>query len=206
MGAALKSLIRQKTQEFELIPDLRKKTLKAAAAAVSDGLASQDHAKIMAICTHNSRRSQLMEGWMIAAAVHYGVEGLSAYSGGTEATAFNIRMVVAMRQAGFQLIEDESGKNPRYLLSPQEETVLPHTMFSKVYDDEFNPNTGFIALMVCDSADANCPYVPGAEHRFSIPYEDPKHMDDTPMEGQAYDDTINEIGREALYLMSLVQK
>ncbi len=200
----LQSKIHRLTLEHHFIPERRKKKLKSVAQAISQELESQDLCRVMAICTHNSRRSQLMEAWIVAAAQYYNVEGISASSGGTEATEFNIRMVVAMRTTGFHLTERSSGHNPSYELTPLTPTLLGHRMFSKRYDDSYNPQHGFIAIMVCDHADQNCPVVLGAKQRFSIPYDDPKIDDDTPMEHDAYMQTIDKIGREVIYIFGQI--
>jgi len=142
-----------------------------------------------------------MEGWIVAASQYYNIDGISSSSGGTEATAFNIRMVLAMRHAGFHLLEEEPGQNPHYNLIPLHATALGHRMFSKKYDDPFNPQENFIAVMVCDHADENCPLILGATNRISLPYIDPKIDDDTPMEHETYMGKIEEIGREIIFVM-----
>jgi hypothetical protein len=50
--------------------------------------------------------------------------------------------------------------------------------------------------MVCSDADEACPFVPGAEKRISLPFEDPKNSDGSGKEKEAYDQTAEEIGRE----------
>ncbi|MFT4566254.1 MAG: arsenate reductase [Saprospiraceae bacterium] len=201
---SLSSYIELLKNQFHLISEERLETLDRLANIILSTLKSNDVCRIMSICTHNSRRSQLMEAWLVAASQYYNIEGVSASSGGTEATGFNIRMVLAMRQAGFHLIEEESGQNPRYNLIPLHETALGHQMFSKKYDESFNPQNDFIAIMVCDHADQNCPVVLGANHRISLPFLDPKVDDNTPMEHETYMGKIEEIGREIIYIMSKV--
>ncbi|MEL6276628.1 MAG: protein-tyrosine-phosphatase, partial [Bacteroidota bacterium] len=67
-----------------------------------------------------------------------------------------------------------------------------------------NPQEQFAAVMTCDHADQNCPFVPGAERRFSLTYEDPKVADNTPSEKATYDERLRQIGRELLLAFSLV--
>jgi len=83
---------------------------------------------------------------------------------------------------------------------------MQHVMFSKKYDDDYNPHSGFIAVMVCDHADEGCPVVQGAAHRISLHYVDPKRDDDTPMESDTYRETVELIGKETLYIMSKVKE
>ena len=125
--------------QFHFISEDRLESLDRLASIISETLESKDICRIMAICTHNSRRSQLMEAWFVAASQYFNIDGISSSSGGTEATAFNIRMVLAMRHTGFHLIEEKPGQNPLYDLIPIRETALGHRMFSKKYDDPFNP-------------------------------------------------------------------
>ena len=53
--------------------------------------------------------------------------------------------------------------------------------------------------MVCSDADEACPFVPGAELRLSMPYDDPKAFDGTPMEEAKYDERSRQIAREMFF-------
>ena len=202
----LERLIGRLLQEEHLISEKRKSLLRLTADLIDQGREKYGKAKVIFICTHNSRRSQLAEAWLVAAKQYFKEKNIRSYSGGTEATSFNIRMVVALREAYFHLHSEGSAVNPKYKLLALKEPRLPHFMFSKVYDDEFNPQKDFIALMVCSDADENCPLVRGSDHRISLPYDDPKEFDDTPMEAGAYSDKVREIGREMVYLISQISK
>jgi len=192
--------------EHEKIEEGRAKLLRLLSDLVVETIQTDGSCDIITICTHNSRRSQLSEAWIKAGAQYYNLEKIEAYSGGTEATAFNMRMVIALRQSSFHLHTDGPRNNPFYTLQALEKQESPHIMFSKVYDHPRNPREGFIALMVCNHADEACPVVSGARHRISLPYLDPKEYDDTPMEDQMYSEKVDEIGREILYLLHQVSK
>jgi arsenate reductase (thioredoxin) len=153
------------------------------------------------ICTHNSRRSHIAQLWSQAAALYFGVQDIICLSGGTEATAFNPRAVKAMQDAGFQITTEKPGENPMYKVSysPNASSV---TVFSKKYDDPFNNNLGFAAIMTCSHADENCPLVLGAKTRIAITYDDPKEFDGTPLESAKYAERVQQIGREVLYAFS----
>ncbi len=69
-----------------------------------------------------------------------------------------------------------------------------------------NPTEGFAAVMVCSDADKSCPVVPGAEARFAIPFDDPRHFDNTPSEEMAYDKTCRLIARDIFYAMSYAKE
>ncbi|HSK14337.1 MAG TPA: hypothetical protein VK907_14045 [Phnomibacter sp.] len=188
--------------EFEQIPEDRRKDLDKLAAYVQAQRDSGRPVQLTFICTHNSRRSHMGQIWAAAAAVYYGIDGVDTYSGGTEATAFNPRAVAAMERAGFRIYKAE-GMNPRYRVHLREgdEGVL---CFSKKYDDPANPQGHFAAVMTCSQADAECPFIPGAAFRLSLPYNDPKEADGTPEESARYDERCQQIGREMMYAFSLL--
>lgn len=182
----------------------RKESLQALSHVITDNISRQGKADIIFICTHNSRRSQLCQAWARAASLYYGLDNISAYSGGTESSAFNSRAVAALERAGFSTsIIDKKNENPVYLVRTGEFDE-GETMFSKVYDDQANPSEEFIAVMVCSDADEACPVVPGAAGRFSIPYLDPKLFDETDLEKVKYDETCHQIALEMFYLFSLL--
>jgi arsenate reductase len=200
MTPDLTNLLARLSAEATLIPALRKQQL----AGLADYLKTQKGQPIHLsfICTHNSRRSHLGMIWAAVAAAHYGLENVSTYSGGTEATAFNPRAVAALQRAGFY-VECPDGENPRYLVHFSGEQP-PLTCFSKVYDHPDNPQQDFAAIMTCSDADENCPVIPGVKLRLPLTYEDPKVADDTPFEEERYDERVAQIGRELLYAFSLV--
>ncbi|MEM9112573.1 MAG: protein-tyrosine-phosphatase [Myxococcota bacterium] len=194
-----------RTAEFSEISEDRKAQLAKLARWIEAQRASRLPARLVFICTHNSRRSHIAEHWARVAASLRGLSDVETFSGGTEATAFSPRSVAALRRAGFeiQVVEGSDPGNPRHLVSYAES--LPSVpAFSKIYSDELNPREGFAAVMTCSSADQACPFVLGASARIPIPYEDPKRADGTAGEAATYDERVSEIAREMLFLMSLV--
>ncbi|PAU93116.1 protein-tyrosine-phosphatase [Aliifodinibius salipaludis] len=169
---------------------------------IANYIREKGEAKLTFICTHNSRRSHLCQIWAKVMAEYLGVANLETYSGGTEATAFNSRAVAAIKRAGF-VVEKPDGNNPRYKIF-FDENEKPLICFSKTFDDTYNPQKDFAAIMTCSDADENCPVVPGAEKRFSIPYVDSKESDGTPQEKATYDERCRQIATEMYYLMSQV--
>jgi len=155
------------------------------------------------ICTHNSRRSQFSQIWAQTAAAYYGIE-VFCYSGGVEVTAFNPRAVAAIQLDGFKVVQKE-GENPVYLVFYSEEED-PIVTFSKVVEDPVNATKDFAAVMTCDHADENCPFIPGAEKRFPLRFEDPKAFDDSPLEEKMYSERSHQIGAELFYLFEKVGK
>lgn len=200
----LQSTIQKLTSEFNQIPDSRKPILKELTDFVSQKAEANQTINLNFICTHNSRRSHISQAWAQAAAQYYGINGVQCYSGGTEATAFNPRAVKAMQEAGFDIQVFKDGTNPIYQVKYSTE-AQPLMVFSKKYDDDFNPKKDFAAIMTCSHADENCPLVLGASKRIALTYDDPKDFDGTSQEAAKYSERVHEIGREILYAFSQVK-
>jgi len=200
----LQTTAEQLIKEFEKIPATRKETLKELTRFVQEKINAGQKVYLNFICTHNSRRSHLSQLWAQAAAHLYGVPNVECFSGGTEATAFNPRAVTAMHQAGFDISVTEEGSNPVYEVRYAED-ASPVIAFSKTYDDPFNHNQDFAAIMTCSHADENCPLVLGASARIALTYDDPKEFDGTPLEAAKYAERVLQIGREILYAFSQVK-
>ena len=188
-------------RETGLIPEERRDLLSRLADYIARKKGEGLPVALNFICTHNSRRSHIGQLWAAAAAFYFGLDDVTAFSGGTEATAFHPRAVAAMERAGFR-VESPGGINPHYLVSFAQNGP-PVECFSKTYDDPVNPRTGFGAIMTCAQAEENCPYLPGAEFRLSLTYEDPREADDRPREAETYDDRVRQIGRELFHAMRL---
>jgi arsenate reductase len=185
------------------VPDARKALLQPLADYIWMQVASGAVARLTFICTHNSRRSHLAQLWAAAAAQYCGVGPVACFSGGTEVTACNPRAIAALSRAGVQAQAITAGENPVYLLL-YAHGVNPLVAFSKVYDQAPNPQTKFAAIMTCSDAEENCPFIPGAEQRFSIAYEDPKAFDGTPEEAAGYDARCRQIATEMLWMFQQV--
>lgn len=198
LQATAESLVLQ----FDQLPTERKTLLTELTHFIQQSPAGQP-VYLNFICTHNSRRSHIAQLWAQASAQYFGVKNIICLSGGTEATAFNPRAVKAMQEAGFQMTIEKPGDNPLYQVS-YSPNVSSTTTFSKKYDDAFNNNPGFAAIMTCSHADENCPLVSGAKARISITYDDPKEFDGTPLESAKYDERVQQIGREMLYAFSKI--
>ena len=105
--------------------------------------------KILFLCTGNSCRSQMAEGW--ARARH--ANELEAISAGIEAHGLNPRAVQVMGEAGI----DISGHHSKSL-------------------DELGPIEIDWVVTVCAHADARCPTWSGAARRYHVPFEDPPQL------------------------------
>ena len=85
------------------------------------------------------------------------------------------------------------------------ENKHPIIGFSKTYDDEFNPQSQFAAILTCSQADDGCPYIAGAENRFAITFEDPKAFDDIQQQYQKYQERSLQIATEMCYVFSQIK-
>ncbi|OJJ22809.1 protein-tyrosine-phosphatase [marine bacterium AO1-C] len=187
---------------FDLISTQRKTKLEKVSQYLTEKIANQQPIKVIVICTHNSRRSHLGQAWLQFAAEWYQISQLQAYSGGTEATAFHPSAVQALTEIGWKISPNTNDANPVYTASYG--NAQPLDMFSKEYTHKTNPQNQFAAIMVCTQADEGCPFVIGAEARFSIPYDDPKAFDHTELAQAKYAERSQEIAREMFYVMSQV--
>jgi arsenate reductase len=199
----LKAKIQSFEDKFDGIPADRKAVLNQLADFIERRLKRNEKIELVFICTHNSRRSHISQIWAQAAAAYYGIPNVFSYSGGTEATAFNPRAVKAMQEAGFSITIRKAGDNPEFAVRFAD-GASPVIAFSKKYDDPFNPNKNFAAIMTCSHADENCPLVVGAAARIALPYNDPKDFDGTPQEAAMYSERVHEIGREILFAFAQV--
>ena len=155
------------------------------------------------ICTHNSRRSHLCQVWAKTIASFYTIEKVKCFSGGTEATAVYPVIIKTLENTGFKITKLEGDTNPTYKLSFNEE-MCPMTLFSKIYDDEYNPKTDFAAVMTCNDADQNCPIILNST-RISLPYVDPKVSDGTDQQPEVYAERSLQIDTEMKYVFSQIK-
>ncbi len=200
-GPQLRHYVETRALEYSLISAERKDVLQQLSDYIQDCIDSDRPVRLTFICTHNSRRSIMAQLWAAVAAYRCGLTNVGSYSGGTEVTACNSRVVDALRRCGISVAAGEGGPNPRYQLHFADGVeALP--AYSKLYDDKANPQREFCAVMTCSDADAACPAVPGASQRISLSYVDPKIADDSPEEGEVYDERCRQIARELLYAFS----
>jgi arsenate reductase (thioredoxin) len=189
---------------FSDITEKRKEDLNKIADYVSEKVENGEEAELIYICTHNSRRSHFGQIWGATAAAYFDIPNVNTYSGGTEATACNERSVAALKRVGFIIEKTTETSNPVYHIQFVIDGAK-QIAFSKKYDDEANPKTGFCAIMTCSSADEACPVVFGAAKRVSTPYEDPKAFDETPEESKMYDERCKQIAIETFYVFSKIK-
>jgi arsenate reductase len=102
--------------------------------------------RVLLLCTGNSCRSQMAEGW----ARDLLVERVEAYSAGTEPSRVNPRAIRVMAEAGV----DISTHRSKHL-------------------DEFLGERFHLVITLCDDAQARCPMFPGAVKMIHMGFPDP---------------------------------
>jgi len=201
MYPSIKSYVDDLTKAFESIPQNRKEILEKITQYIAKKQEMAAPINLVYICTHNSRRSHFGQVWAHVAASYYGIKNVKSYSGGTEATAFNINAINSLKRVGFNIQASNSDKNTTYHVF-HDDNESPSVCFSKTYDDATNPQKEFAAIMTCSDAEENCPFIPGVELRIGTTYDDPKAFDNTPEQDAKYDERCKQIGLETLYVFS----
>jgi thioredoxin type arsenate reductase len=102
--------------------------------------------RVLFLCTHNSARSQMAEGFLRA----LGGDRFEAASAGTEATRVHPLAIRVMRDVGIDLGAHTSKTLDQFLAEP--------------WDD---------VITVCDNADERCPVFPARTRRLHWSFEDP---------------------------------
>ena len=101
---------------------------------------------VLFLCTHNSARSQMAEGFLRSMAD----DRFEAGSAGTERTSVNPLAIRAMAELGID--------------------IGHHT--SKQYESVMHQPWDYV-ITVCDNAKESCPLVPGSVKRLHWSFEDP---------------------------------
>ncbi|GJN58855.1 protein-tyrosine-phosphatase [Elizabethkingia anophelis] len=186
------------------INEERKNVLWPLIGYIQKKINDKQRININFICTHNSRRSHLSQIWAQAAASYFNFPGVHCYSGGTEETALFPKIIETLKIQGFNILKISDGNNPVYAIKYSANTP-PVIGFSKKYDNPFNPEDSYAAVMTCSQADEGCPFIAGAEVRIPITFEDPKKSDNTPEQTQVYAERSLQIAAEMLYVFSSIK-
>jgi arsenate reductase len=113
--------------------------------------------KILFLCTGNSCRSQMAEGWTR----HLKGDLIQAYSAGIEKHGMNPHAVKVMAEAGVDISKQYS-KTPADIGAVQFDYVVT----------------------VCGDADENCPTFPGKAKKIHVGFEDPPKLTKDMPEGE----------------------
>nr|WP_199161882.1 protein-tyrosine-phosphatase [Elizabethkingia sp. ASV34] len=186
------------------INEERKNVLLPLISFIQKKINNKQRININFICTHNSRRSHLSQIWAHAAAAYFNIPEVYCYSGGTEETALFPKVTETLKIQGFNILKISESSNPVYAIKYNANT-LPVIGFSKKYDNPFNPENLYAAVMTCSQADEACPFIAGAEVRIPVTYEDPKISDNTSEQAQVYAERSLQIAAEMLYVFSKIK-
>src|SRR6187402_797077 len=110
---------------------------------------------ILVLCTGNSCRSQMAQGYL----QHYAGNDAKVYSAGIEIHGVNAMAVEVMKEDGIDISHHTSN-----------------------HVDEYAEHVFNIVITVCDNAHKTCPYFPGKVERFHQNFFDPTTMHGTPDE------------------------
>jgi len=201
VSSTLDRYVADRLTERDGIPRARRQALIRLADVIAQALAERGVARLVFVCTHNSRRSHFAQVWAVACARRFAVHGIEAFSAGTESTAVHPRVLDTLEEAGFRVDRGCAGANPRHDVWI-DESIGAVRLWSKTLADPAIPGEGFIAVMTCSDADAACPHVRGAAARVSLAYEDPKRFDGTAGEAAGYAQRCRQIGREMALVFS----
>jgi len=108
-----------------------------------------DKKKVLFLCTGNSCRSQMAEGW--ARSLHSQL--IDTYSAGTSPHGVNLLAIKVMAEAGIDISRHES----KHL------DTLSHLKLDLV-------------ITVCDNAASNCPVPPKGTRVVHVPFDDPPQL------------------------------
>lgn len=194
-----------KNLNIENITAERKEILQSLVDFIQTKATNQQEIRLNMICTHNSRRSHLSQVWAQTASAYFNIKNVFCYSGGTEATALFPMAIKTLERQGFKIKTISEGNNPIYSIK-YSQNAHPIIGFSKTYDDEFNPENEFAAIMTCSQADRGCPFITGAEKRIPITFEDPKAFDNTPLQAEKYEERSLQIATEMFYVFSQIKQ
>ena len=103
---------------------------------------------ILFLCTGNSCRSQMAEGWLR----HLKSDQFTAYSAGIETHGLNPNAVSVMREAGVDISQQQS--------QPLEQTGV-------------EPD---VIITVCGHADETCPVLPAKTKKIHVGFDDPPKL------------------------------
>ena len=110
--------------------------------------------RVLILCTHNSARSQMAEGWVRHRAASAGVD-LDVRSAGTERTRVKPDAITVMAEVGIDL----------------------GTHTSKRLDEVPDPWSFDVVITVCDAANETCPAYPARTTRLHVSFPDPSGHD-----------------------------
>ncbi|MGC6429369.1 MAG: arsenate reductase ArsC [Flavobacteriales bacterium] len=130
--------------------------------------------KVLVLCTGNSCRSQMAEGWLR----HFHSDKIEVYSAGLEAHGINPFMKKVMEGQKINIDSHTSNMMSEY----------EHLVFDYV-------------ITLCDHANDNCPYFKDTKNRLHHSFEDPANAKGNDLEKyKVYNKVCNQIKQYCLDL------
>ena len=114
-----------------------------------EGKDAMEKLKVMFLCTGNSCRSQMAEGW----ARHLKWDSIEAYSAGVDPHGMNPDAVAVMKEAGVEIADQRS----------KHVDEVKHVPFDYV-------------VTVCGHANETCPVFPGKTKVVHVGFDDPPKL------------------------------
>lgn len=111
--------------------------------------------KILVLCTGNSCRSQIAEGYLR----HFAGDKAEVYSAGIETHGVNTKAISTMKEDGIDISDHTSN-----------------------HLDEYRNIAFDFVLTVCDNAKERCPYFPASAKKFHHDFPDPARATGTDEE------------------------
>ena len=121
---------------------------------------------ILVLCTGNSCRSQLAEGYL----KHFAGDKANVYSAGVETHGVNPKAIATMQKDGIDISNHTSNN------------ILEYTGIEFDY-----------VITVCDNAKERCPYFPTTAQKFHYNFPDPAKATGTEQEIEAAFDAVRNL-------------
>jgi protein-tyrosine-phosphatase/DNA-binding HxlR family transcriptional regulator len=131
--------------------------------------------RVLVLCTHNSARSQMAEGWLR----HLGGEHLTVASAGSHPTRVDPLAIQAMAALGVDISAQQS----------KHWSAVEGTAFDTL-------------ITVCDQARENCPTFPGMAESLHWGFPDPTLIPDRAAREQAFHETAARLRARVQYFLS----
>jgi arsenate reductase len=186
-----------------MIQESRLEKLKQIQDYIKSKIHQKEEVNLIFICVQNSRRSHLAQVFAQQAAIQNNFSNVHCFSGGVEVTRIHPNTIEALKRFGFSITQKSEGDNPLFEIGI-EGIKLP--LYSKNFEDVTKQLKSFAAIMVCSEAETNCPYVPNAEKKILLPYDDPKIADNTNNPTDEYIRVASIIKEEMQYIFSNIKE
>jgi arsenate reductase len=137
----------------------RRDKLHAIESCVLSAIGAGGLSRLVFLCTHNSRRSQLAQVWFAVAAAYYGLH-VEAASAGLEVTKVPEQIMRVLRDVGFEVVDvasDDRAEQQHFCDVRFSSTIAPVRLYSKLLGDLTDDVKNRCIIAVCSDADQRCP-------------------------------------------------